>query len=1093
MGSGSFSGGVMGGGTVAVQNFRGNSVVRGMSNEQLLNSANSAIDFYTVQSQSEDKAVAKQGRQMLRSMEKLKAKMESGTQTNTENNAETSTETNEQTGTETNAETPGANNQAEPKAPPKKDKGMRNNRLSIGEKALLGFALQETAGHYDSEYANTLNEAQDQIVNEMLEGNIPESQMGNKAAIASDMKELIGHVMRDEVVPDKLTRRISTYGPEVNRMAHEIINEAGQVQESHGEAAETGPYSREGIRNAVTQKADALTAGLMTQVRDFVSKTGFDKFQLGQVVKESVAAETLMNRLIEETVNASDSTANKAEAFAQEHAIAPENNVETGAEEGGANTNTITGTDAGTTNNLSVQTEDGRNGEAVRFVMGETEHTEVQDGQEVTQKVQTPHVVVSTENGSQVMDASGNLVDVQTDENGAYYNDANGNRIAVADDAQRYETVDYEKLKYGNSETAKLLFAAASSTELFTSEKLNSMMQHLIPGMNANQYAANFTALYNMGYMGFEMPNLQNSPITQDMAEEIFKDGQREAAAVEQKRLEGIGRTVARSQGTVNREAIKGIKLNNQQRSALRIVERIAETTGINFRIVNDANANGIVSNEQGTYAARTNEVTLNLWAGASKIVNGQMMVKNKNGEYVPATRTAILQAAGHELTHFIEAHSGAEYAALRTVVAHRMGAANFARSVANHMNLYDSAGHRQTYGGAVSEVIADAMSQMLMDTKAIERLAKQNASLKERISSFLKSWSNAIVKAIDNNKARDAEAAFLRNTDDSTRWYAKELSNLWDEGFIAATENSRNGRLTVTREQLENGTKQHSFARTNAQGVYGEAAQMANQMQQEGRTAEQIMNDVFYQTKVNVRPSYNGTWVAIIPNDGATVNKAAVNKLSDIAFDTENGMTEAQIAEAVAEGNTVPLGDVFNHKELYKAYPELANMPVAVADLDGASAAFETRGLVALGYEMDEGSRAFDTTDILDNLLHETQHMIQEIEHAEAGATDAEWQAIRDRMASLVEQAKAMPMTQELRKAIEGAERFTNRSAFRLYNDTYGEIEARGAVRNTITNYQNGVSYEEAARAEQALMDAMGGEVKYSVYARDYVFDSRL
>lgn len=120
--------------------------------------------------------------------------------------------------------------------------------------------------------------------------------------------------------------------------------------------------------------------------------------------------------------------------------------------------------------------------------------------------------------------------------------------------------------------------------------------------------------------------------------------------------------------------------------------------------------------------------------------------------------------------------------------------------------------------------------------------------------------------------------------------------------------------------------------------------------------------------------------------------------------------------------GEGAKLSEVFQHEELFRQYPELADVKFQVADL-GADYGIANSDTIILNKKLS-GDKARAT------LLHEIQHMIQTSEGFSEGSNV---QFVLDKHPAVIKARKEGKSLEEL-----------NQLAFRFYEGKNGEIEAR-------------------------------------------------
>ena len=165
-------------------------------------------------------------------------------------------------------------------------------------------------------------------------------------------------------------------------------------------------------------------------------------------------------------------------------------------------------------------------------------------------------------------------------------------------------------------------------------------------------------------------------------------------------------------------------------------------------------------------------------------------------------SQNAVLLTAAHELTHFIRENAPAEYENLQTfVVTNLLNTVDFDALVQSKIRLDSSL----SYEDAVEEVVADACEMVLKDSTLIERLAKTNQSLYEKIRDWLRQFAEDVRKAFEGQEARHAEAMAMAK-------HMDELVELWDKGLEMA------GSGNKSRKQ-NSGTK-FSYSGRRADGI---------------------------------------------------------------------------------------------------------------------------------------------------------------------------------------------------------------------------------------------------------------------------------
>ena len=165
-------------------------------------------------------------------------------------------------------------------------------------------------------------------------------------------------------------------------------------------------------------------------------------------------------------------------------------------------------------------------------------------------------------------------------------------------------------------------------------------------------------------------------------------------------------------------------------------------------------------------------------------------------------SQNAVLLTAAHELTHFIRENAPAEYENLQTfVVTNLLNTVDFDALVQSKIRLDSSL----SYEDAVEEVVADACEMVLKDSTLIERLAKTNQSLYEKIRDWLKQFAEDVRKAFEGQEARHVEAMVMAK-------HMDELVELWDKGLEMAGSTSGSQRRTADKSSATKKSIRESF-----------------------------------------------------------------------------------------------------------------------------------------------------------------------------------------------------------------------------------------------------------------------------------------
>ena len=254
--------------------------------------------------------------------------------------------------------------------------------------------------------------------------------------------------------------------------------------------------------------------------------------------------------------------------------------------------------------------------------------------------------------------------------------------------------------------------------------------------------------------------------------------------------------------GNIDTSEIRGMKLNEAQRSSTRAISKLAQVAGFNVRfIASTANEEGKFTGKNGSWDKATRTITIDVNAGR---------VSTSDANY------AMMQTAGHELTHFIKDFADTElFSQYQDFVfghlSEVMDEAALDSKVSEYIERWAKAGKTIDRDGASEEIVADASGDALlkMTDADIQQLSEQNPSLLKKIGDFIKRWvadmKILIQKAYKGQTARNAIAEQMVEA-------ADELGKRWNELLKNAAQNARadEAEQTETPAKAENKAKEN-------------------------------------------------------------------------------------------------------------------------------------------------------------------------------------------------------------------------------------------------------------------------------------------
>lgn len=331
-------------------------------------------------------------------------------------------------------------------------------------------------------------------------------------------------------------------------------------------------------------------------------------------------------------------------------------------------------------------------------------------------------------------------------------------------------------------EVASLQIASANMDAAET----NAFMSNYTSGSDVNAYAEAWAQFVDAGRKGLPLENAAESVSTHDItakqARAAYAIGRQEAGAAvaiaqgmrnqRNIRKNESGQIIVHN-GTVENSA-NSEHLSKKQKAAVDFVQQFSKLTGLNFVLFQS-----------------------DLTGMNGKYLDGKIWLDLNSGSI---GEQAVLRTLGHELTHFIQDFSPAQYAEFRSFLFNELNRYDIntvQRLMVEQINNAKENGIQLTETQALDEVVADACEMMLQDGSAIKKLAQSNLSTKEKIVAKINDLLDMIAQAFESVTGTSSEYAELREA----KANFEELQKRWNEALADATE-TFNG----TRAQQENG-----------------------------------------------------------------------------------------------------------------------------------------------------------------------------------------------------------------------------------------------------------------------------------------------
>lgn len=402
-----------------------------------------------------------------------------------------------------------------------------------------------------------------------------------------------------------------------------------------------------------------------------------------------------------------------------------------------------------------------------------------------------------------------------------------------------------------------------------TVDKMKDAYNGLEDKIEPDTFAMEYARFYNQGVraVAFQSLNSTASQLPYNVQVSAYEDGLNKYTTalkagntLSKLQQEWKDKTNGYAKGTVDTSALEGIKLNDEQKATANYISRFADF-GLNVKLyASQADENGNFSLENGAYNSATNTVSIDLNA-KRKTVDQAL----KQG--------AIIATFGHELTHIAE-HAPTEYAELTKAIRDTVGTDIFNSTVDKHRSIledYNSKSWQKMSESekeisATKEAIAEFSSDLVNQSKILEKMSKENPSAGKKFINAIKNVIAKIKKFITGDRGKTEEARLLEST-------AKDLQGIVDKYEKAVIEGLKN---------------------QNAKIYAKKSSTESNNSIEENNT--EIQNNTRSGSFLSDKEANNQYYEAIKNNDLETAQKLVDNKAMSWGAYSEDGKTPTKL-----------------------------------------------------------------------------------------------------------------------------------------------------------------------------------------------------
>ena len=350
-------------------------------------------------------------------------------------------------------------------------------------------------------------------------------------------------------------------------------------------------------------------------------------------------------------------------------------------------------------------------------------------------------------------------------------------------------------------------------------------------GQDVDEFDAAYQIAHEMGRSGVSLDYTMNSNAVRYLTDEqkklAYMAGRDASALAAKAREEKIGKGtngrtgwrkgVVRGEGVTGNDLQEAFHMNDSQVRAYNILSTIAEATGIDIVLYKSTvNAEGKYQGAQGKYRkSEPGTIYLDLNAGLEDIKSAADLQKY-----------ALLRSFGHEFTHFIENWNPVQYNEFRRLVFdtidQRRGEKGYSADELIGIKMEQNPG--MGYEAASREVVAEAMTDILPDSRFVQELAEKHKSIFNKLLDKLKEFAARIKEVFANlgdNPSREARA--LKEQAGESLRYVENIVKMFDDIAVQAVENYQSNYAVEEASQeakTEAVTEEDDFSDINPEEI---------------------------------------------------------------------------------------------------------------------------------------------------------------------------------------------------------------------------------------------------------------------------------
>ena len=434
-------------------------------------------------------------------------------------------------------------------------------------------------------------------------------------------------------------------------------------------------------------------------------------------------------------------------------------------------------------------------------------------------------------------------------------------------------------------------------------KQAGAMVHTYLDGQDVVKYDRAYSAAYDMGKSGvsrdYAMRSDSVSYLNESQRQLAYEAGQAAANNIADERQALIGqksnvktgmrdktawrRGVVRGEG-VSLDELKS-KFNDTQNQAYKVLSAISEATGIDIALYkSETDASGSFTGVQGHYKrSDAGTIYLDINAGLSNVKDvGDL------------SKYTILRTFSQEFTHYIENWSPVRYNELRSAVLSHLteSGEDVGDIIKRQQDIMSENGRKVSFDRASREVVAEAMADILPDSKFIDRLAENHKPVFDKLLFKLKDFASnlkAYFGRIYQNSS--PKARMMKRQLGETLRYADRIIEKFDAAAVSAVENYQ--RTVAVNKAAEAESKPYhkndSNEKTLDKGDRQPAMQPDNSGIDTSGSGESLSEDA-REVKTDTRFAGSNGKVPDHDSEGRSLDKLIIKSLSGTAITDDSG-----------------------------------------------------------------------------------------------------------------------------------------------------------------------------------------------------------